>query len=61
VIDSIEEFLQIQINHPAVARRDVLLCLRNRLMSRPARPESKAAITGDICSAAIDGLSTERW
>jgi hypothetical protein len=33
VIDPIEEFLQIQIHHPAVARSDILLRLRHGLMS----------------------------
>src|SRR6516162_6937535 len=32
VVDSIEKFLQIKINHPAVALRDVLLRLGYRLV-----------------------------
>src|ERR1700722_11805537 len=39
VIDSIEEFLQIEINAPAVAIGDILLRLGHRLMSRPSRTE----------------------
>src|SRR5262249_37522580 len=44
VIDSIEKFLQIKINAPAVAFSDILLRLCHRLMSRPSRPEPVAAI-----------------
>jgi len=36
VIDSIEEFLQIEINAPAVTFGDILLRLCHRLMSRPS-------------------------
>src|SRR4029077_10744736 len=44
VIDSIEEFLQIKINAPAVALGDILLRLCHRLMSRPSRPKPIAVI-----------------
>ncbi len=44
VIDSIEEFLQIEVNAPAVAFGDILLRLCHRLMSRPPRPEPVAVI-----------------
>src|SRR5712692_7247613 len=39
VIDSIEKFLQIKINAPAVAFGDILLRPCHCLMSRPSRPE----------------------
>ena len=42
VIDSIEEFLQIEINHPAVALGDIVLRLSHRLMRRPPRSEPVA-------------------
>jgi hypothetical protein len=44
VIDSIEKFLQIKINAPAVTCGEVLLRLGHRLMSRPPRPEPIAVI-----------------
>src|SRR4030095_234478 len=44
VIDSIEKFLQIKINAPAVTFGDILLRLCHRLMSRPSRPEPVAVI-----------------
>jgi hypothetical protein len=44
VIDSIEEFLQVEINAPVEAFGDVLLRLCHRLMSRPSRPEPVAVI-----------------
>src|ERR1700732_3153922 len=44
VIDSIEKFLQIQINHPAIACGNVLLRLGHRLMSRPSWSEPVAVI-----------------
>src|SRR5262249_4045991 len=43
VIDSIKEFLKIEIHHPAVAGSDVLLRLRHCLMSRATRPETVTA------------------
>src|SRR5205814_9477979 len=39
VIDSIEEFLKIEVYHPAMACGDVLLRLGYRLMRRAFRPE----------------------
>src|SRR5271165_6906182 len=39
VIDPIEKFLQINVNHPAVACHDVLLRLGHGLMGRPSWPE----------------------
>ena len=42
VIDSIEEFLQIKINAPAVTFGDVLLCLCHCLLSRPSRPGTRS-------------------
>src|SRR5262249_4531349 len=44
VIDSIEEFLQIKINAPAVAFGEILLRLCHCLMSRPPWPEPIAVI-----------------
>src|SRR5262244_1994105 len=44
VIDSIEEFLQVKINAPAVAFDDILLRRGHRLISRPPRPEPIAVI-----------------
>ncbi len=44
VIDSIEKFLQVEINAPAVAFGDVLLRLCHCLMSRPPRSEPIAVI-----------------
>jgi site-specific DNA recombinase len=44
VINSIEKFLQIKINHPAVTFGDILLRLCHRLMSRPSRPKTIAVI-----------------
>jgi len=44
VIDSIEEFFQIKIDHPAVALRNVLLRLRHGLMRRPMRSKSIAVM-----------------
>src|SRR5258708_25741717 len=42
MIDSIEEFLQIEINAPAVTFGDIPLCLRHCLMSRPPWSEPVA-------------------
>src|SRR5271163_1951827 len=39
VIDSIEEFFQIEVDHPSVALRDVLLRLSHGVMRRPPRSE----------------------
>src|ERR1017187_5801946 len=39
MVDSIEEFLQIKINAPAVTFDDIMLRLCHRLMSRSSRPE----------------------
>src|SRR5207302_5662749 len=44
VRNSIEEFLQIKINAPAVTFGDVLLRLCHRLLSRPSRPKPVAVI-----------------
>src|ERR1022692_3429803 len=44
VVDSIEEFLQIKINAPAVTFGDILLRLFHRLLGLPARPEPVAVI-----------------
>ena len=44
VRNSIEKFLQIEINAPAVTLGDVLLCLCHCLMSRPSWPEPVAVI-----------------
>jgi site-specific DNA recombinase len=44
VRDSIEEFLQVEINAPAVAFGDVLLCLCHCLMSRSTGPEPVAVL-----------------
>ena len=42
VVDSIEEFLQIEIHHPVVAVGDVLLRLGHGLMRRPSRSKPVA-------------------
>jgi len=44
VIDSIEKFLQIKINHPAVTFSDVLLRLGHCLMCRAPRPKTVAVV-----------------
>src|SRR5260370_19559012 len=44
VIDSIEKFLQIEINHPAVTRGNVLLCLGHCLMRRSSRSKTVAVV-----------------
>src|SRR6266478_772869 len=44
VIDSIEKFLQIEINHPAVARGNVLLCLGHCLMRGSSRSKTVAVV-----------------
>ena len=44
VVDSIEKFLQIKINAPAVTFGDILLRLDHCLMSRPSRPKTVAVI-----------------
>jgi hypothetical protein len=44
VIDSIEEFFQIEIDHPSVALRDVLLGLSHGIMRRPPRSEPIAVL-----------------
>src|SRR5579863_4360084 len=44
MIDSIEELLQVEINAPAAALSDILLCLRHCLMSRPPRSKTVAVI-----------------
>jgi len=44
VIDSIEEFLQVEINAPAAAFGDILLRLCHCLMSRPPRSKTVAVI-----------------
>src|SRR5215216_4151987 len=46
VIDSIEEFLQIKINHPSIALRDVLLRLSHGLMCRSSRSKP-IAVSGE--------------
>src|SRR5437016_3075723 len=44
VIDSIEKLLQVEINHPAVAFCDVLLCLGHCLMRGSSRSKAVAVI-----------------
>jgi Sulfatase-modifying factor enzyme 1 len=44
VIDSIKEFFQIEIDHPSVALRDVLLRLSHGMMRRPTRSEPIAVL-----------------
>src|SRR5207302_5966075 len=44
VIDSIEEFFQIEIDHPSVALRNVLLRLSHGVMRRPTRSEPIAVL-----------------
>src|SRR6202040_1371090 len=44
VIDSIEEFFQIEVDHPSVALRDVLLRLSHGMMRRPTRSEPIAVL-----------------
>ena len=55
VVDPIEEFLQIQIHHPAVAFGDILLRLGHRLMRRAVRAETRSCVprtSGPTCAAA---------
>src|SRR5271155_3464299 len=44
VIDSIEEFIQIEVDHPSVALRNVLLRLSHGMMRRPTRSEPIAVL-----------------
>jgi hypothetical protein len=44
VIDSIEEFFQIEINHPSVALHNILLRLSHGLMRRPIRSKPIAVV-----------------
>src|SRR5882757_933703 len=44
MIDSIEEFFQIEIDHPSVTLRNVLLRLGHSLMRRPTRSEPVAVL-----------------
>jgi site-specific DNA recombinase len=44
MVDSIEEFFQIEINHPAVALRNILLRLCHGVMRRPTRSEPIAVL-----------------
>jgi hypothetical protein len=44
VVHPVEEFLQIQIHHPAVSSRYVLLRLHDRLMRRPPRTKPVAVL-----------------
>src|SRR5229473_3564827 len=44
MIDSIEEFFQIEVDHPSVALRDVLLRLSHGVMRRPTRSEPIAVL-----------------
>src|SRR5712672_1923809 len=46
MIHSIEEFFQIEINHPSVALRNVLLRLGHGVMRRPTRSE-RIAVLGE--------------
>ena len=44
VIDSIEELLQVDVHDPAMARGNMLLRARHRLMGRAVRPEAEAVL-----------------
>src|SRR5439155_6205462 len=44
MVDSIEEFLQIQIHHPAVTFSDILLRFCHCLMCRPPQPKTVAVV-----------------
>src|SRR4029077_12048600 len=44
MIDSIEEFFQIEVDHPSVALRNVLLRLSHGVMRRPTRSEPLAIL-----------------
>ena len=44
VIDSVEEFFEIKVDHDAVALGDVLLRLGHRLMGGSPRPEAVAVL-----------------
>jgi hypothetical protein len=44
MIDSIEEFFQIEVDHPSVALRNVLLRLSHGVMRRPTRSEPIAVL-----------------
>src|SRR5229473_2178773 len=43
VVDPVKELLQVDVHHPAPARRKVFLRSRHRLMRRAARPKAIAA------------------
>src|SRR5262249_55660037 len=44
VIDPVEKFFEIKIDHDRVARSDVLLCLSHRLVGGSPRPEAIAVL-----------------
>jgi site-specific DNA recombinase len=44
VIDSVEEFFQIEVDHPSVALRNILLRLSHGVMRRPTRSEPIAVL-----------------
>src|SRR5206468_8887219 len=44
VVDPIEEFLEVDVDHPAIALDEILLRLGHRLMSRAIRPEAVATL-----------------
>jgi len=49
VVDSIEEFLQVEINTPAITFGDVLLCLGYCLLGGPSRSKT-IAVFGNVGS-----------
>src|SRR3984893_14933380 len=56
VVDPIEELLQIQIHHPAIAFGDVLLRLFHRLMRRPPRTKPVAVFGKRPVPSALQNL-----
>ena len=44
MIDSIEKFFQIEVDHPSVALRDILLRLSHSVMRRTTRSEPIAVL-----------------
>src|SRR5438093_6690659 len=56
VVDPVEEFLQVDVYHPAVALGLILLRLGHRLMSRAVRPEAVALLRKRPVPSALQHL-----
>ncbi len=56
MIDPIKEFLKIEVNHPAMARSDILLRFGYRLMRRAFRPEPVTVFGEDGVPSALQNL-----